>query len=371
VKKTSALLGAVTAGLLVLAGCAANETPAETATPEATDEQTPEQEPLSGELTGSGASSQSAAQEAWKAGFAGMQPDVVLSYDPQGSGAGRQQFQDGAVDFVGTDSAFKQEELDEGDFPRCASKEIVEIPAYISPIAVAFNLDGIDNLNLDAATIAKIFVGDITKWNDPAIAGLNADVTLPDLAIVAVHRSDKSGTTGNFTDYLSQVAGEVWTYGDVEEWPLNSGEAAEKTQGVKEVLSGTVGAVGYIDASQATDLGTASIKVGEEFVPFSAEAAAKAVAISETVPDRGDNDLAFKLNRTTTEAGVYPLVLVSYLAACQNYTDANTGAMVKAYLSYVTSQEGQAAAADNAGSAPIQGEQGLAEKVMKAVDSIG
>jgi len=317
-----------------------------------------------------GASSQTAAQEAWKAGFASLQPGVTVNYDPQGSGGGRQQFADGASDFAGTDSAFKDEEIEAGAFSRCASKEIVEIPAYISPIAVVFNLDGIDSLNLDSATIAGIFTGAIAKWNDPAIAATNDGVDLPDSAIVPVHRSDGSGTTKNFTDYLDQTAPDVWTDGAVEEWPITGGEAAEKTQGMKETLSGAAGTIGYIDASQAAGLGAAAIKVGEEWVAFSAEGAAKAVAASDLVEGRGANDLAFKLNRTTTEAGAYPLVLVSYLAACQQYADPATGQLAKAYLAHVVSPEGQQAAAGNAGSAPLQGEPGLAEKVMTAVDTI-
>jgi len=370
-------LAAGLAGLLALAGCAANEespqtSPAADTTTAAPDE-TPTEEPtgqLSGELTGVGASSQTAAQEAWRAGFANLQPGVTVNYDPQGSGGGRQQFADGASDFAGTDAAFKDEEIADGAFSRCASPEIVEIPAYISPIAVVFNLDGIDLLNMDPATIAGIFTGAITKWNDPAIVASNEGVDLPDSAIVPVHRSDGSGTTKNFTDYLDQTAAEVWTDGAVEEWPIAGGEAAEKTQGMKETLSGAAGTIGYIDASQATGLGAVSIKVGDAWQAFSAEGAAKAVAASELVEGRGPNDLAFKLNRTTTEAGAYPLVLVSYLVACQQYADPAKGELTKAYLAYVTSAEGQQAAAANAGSAPLQGESGLADKVLAAVDSI-
>ncbi|MCL1897867.1 MAG: extracellular solute-binding protein, partial [Micrococcales bacterium] len=267
-KRTSAFLAAALVGLIALAGCAANEEPAASptggATTDAATEDTnnqaeppvqtdPEPEPpagLDGEITGAGASSQTAAQEAWRAGFAAVQPGVTVNYDPQGSGPGRQQFQEGASDFAGTDSAFKDEEIEEGGFPQCAAPEIVEIPAYISPIAVVFNLEGISSLNLDSATLAGLFMGEITNWNDPAITGANDGVDLPDLAIVPVHRSDASGTTKNFTHYLSKTAEDVWTHGDVEEWPIQSGEAAEKTQGMKETVSAAQGTVGYIDASQ-------------------------------------------------------------------------------------------------------------------------
>jgi len=379
-KKVLTAMAASLVGLLLVSGCAANEGPATTPTtgevadtatdtaPDATGAVPDAQ--LSGELNGAGASAQTAAQEAWKAGFSGLNPGVTVNYDPQGSGPGRQQFQEGAADFVGTDAAFKSEELAEGAFPQCSAAEIVEIPAYISPIAVVFNLDGISSLNLDPATIAGIFTGAITSWNDPAIAATNEGVDLPDATIVPVHRSDKSGTTGNFTNYLSATAEAVWTEGTVEEWPLGGGEAAEKTQGMKETVGAANGTIGYIDASQAGDLGTAAIRVGDQWVSHSAEGAALAVAASELEEGRGPGDLAFKLNRTTTEAGAYPLVLVSYLVACQTYADPAKGALTKAYFDYVISDAGQQGAAANAGSAPLQGDPGLAEKVKVAVESI-
>src|SRR5690606_18811873 len=146
--------------------------------------------------------------------------------DPAGSGAGRDTFMAGGAAFAGSDRAFKDEEIAAGRFARCVPESgIVEIPAYISPIAVIFNLDGIDSLDLDAATIAAIFAGGITEWDDPAIAEQNPGVTLPDLAITAVHRADDSGTTENFTEYLAAAAPEVWTFEPDGVWPLESGEA--------------------------------------------------------------------------------------------------------------------------------------------------
>src|SRR5690606_33847965 len=113
--------------------------------------------------------------------------------------------------FTGSDRAFKDDELAADNFEACVpGSPIVEIPAYISPIAIIFNLDGVDSLNMDAATIAGILKGDITNWNDAAIASQNDGVDLPDLAITPVHRSDESGTTENLTDYLKANAPEVW-----------------------------------------------------------------------------------------------------------------------------------------------------------------
>jgi phosphate transport system substrate-binding protein len=351
---------AVTAAL-ALSSCASNEGGAAASEESASS--------LSGNLVGAGASSQQAAQQAWIAGFQTANPDVTIDYDPSGSGAGRETFLEGASDFAGSDRAFNDEEVAAGGFAKCApDTSIVELPLYVSPIAVIFNLDGIDSLDLDPATIAGIFAGTITNWNDPAIAATNAGVTLPDLAITAVHRSDDSGTTENFTEYLGAAASDVWTYEADGVWPFEGGEAAQGTSGVVDAVTNGTGTIGYADASRAGDLGTVAVKVGDEFVPYSPEAAAAIVDASPFVEGRGEGDLAIELDRSTTESGVYPIVLVSYLIACEEYADPANVELVKEYLGYIASPEGQDAAAENAGSAPIS--DSLREKVVAAIDSI-
>ena len=125
---------------------------------------------------------------------------MTVEYSPDGSGAGREAFIAGGADFAGSDRALKLEELD-GSFGKCAEgTSAIDLPVYISPIAVIFNLEGVDKLNLDQATLAGIFAGKITTWNAPEIAALNPDATLPSSPITAVHRSDDSGTTENFTE---------------------------------------------------------------------------------------------------------------------------------------------------------------------------
>ena len=192
--------------------------------------------------------------QAWQAGFNSEQPGVNFSYDPVGSGGGREQFLAGGVDFAGSDSALSDEELTTAA-DRCGDAGVFELPNYISAIAVVYNLDGVDDLNLSPATIAGIFNGTITTWNDPAIAADNPDAKLPSTAVTPVHRGDKSGTTKNFTDYLDKAAGDVWTGGAVDEWPIAGGEAANGTSGVIASVSGGQGTIGYADESQAGDLG--------------------------------------------------------------------------------------------------------------------
>ncbi|WP_370626839.1 phosphate ABC transporter substrate-binding protein PstS [Salinibacterium sp. ZJ450] len=345
IKRYGSIAAIAVAGTMLLASCAANEGNGADA-PAASD--------LTGTLVGGGASSQQAAQEAWVAGFQGLNEGVTVEYDPTGSGTGRDNFIAGANAFTGSDRAFKDEELAADNFAGCVpGTPLVEIPAYISPIAVIFNLEGVDTLNLDAPTIAKIFKGEITTWNDEAIASQNPDAELPAEAITAVHRSDESGTTENFVEYLSAVTPEVWDAEVSGDWAYPGGEAAQGTSGVVDAVTNGNGTIGYADASRAGDLGTVAVKVGEEYVPYSSEAAAAIVDASPFVEGRGETDLAIELDRTTTEAGVYPIVLVSYLIGCAEYEDAANAELVKAYFEYVISEDGQATAEEAAGIAPI------------------
>jgi phosphate transport system substrate-binding protein len=287
---------------------------------------------------------------------------VTVTYDPIGSGGGRETFQSGASSFAGSDRAFKVDEIAEGNFGSCvADAGIWEIPAYISPIAIIFNIEGVTSLNLDADTLAQIFTGAITNWTNDAIVSQNPGVDLPDVNITAVHRSDESGTTANFTDYMSKASPDFWLVGgenagSFESWPQEwGGEGAAQTSGVVDTVTNGIGTIGYADASRAGSLGTVSVKVGEEYVPYSAEAAAKIVDASPAADpgERGDNDLAIELDRATEASGTYPIVLVSYLIGCNDYIDDSVVELVKGYISFVVSEEGQLAAESNAGNAPI------------------
>lgn len=323
---------------------------------------------VSGTLTGAGASSQQTAMTAWKTGFEEMYPEAQVQYSPVGSGAGVETFLAGGSDFAGSDAAMDDKEY-------AASKEIcgpegaLHIPAYVSPIAVAFNLDGVDELKLDAETIASIFTGDIKKWNDDAIASQNPDADLPDLQITVVHRSDDSGTTENFVDYLSVAAPEAWPYEVSGNWPSEiQAENAQGTSGVVSTTSSTQGAITYADASAVGDLGQALVKVGDEYVQYSADAASKAVEAATPVQGRSDLDMSLELKRDTTESGAYPIVLVSYHIYCSQYEDQEIADLVKAFGSYAISEEGQQTASKSAGNAPIS--DNLRDQAQEAIDSI-
>jgi phosphate transport system substrate-binding protein len=309
---------------------------------------------LSGSLNGAGSTAQQAAMAAWQAAFQSANPDVTVNYDPVGSGGGREQFlAGGAILFAGSDAALTDEELTKSK-TRCAGGTgAIDLPVYVSPIAIAFNLPGVTSLNLSADTIAKIFAGKIKNWNDAALKADNSGVKLPDTAITPVHRADDSGTTQNFTDYLSKAAASSLTYPAAQTWPVKGGEAAQGTSGVVQAIKQGKGAIGYADESQVGDLGKAKVKVGSAFVEPSADTAAKAAELSTPTAGRATGDLSIDVARDTTEAGAYPVILISYQIVCQQYAKASEAAIVKAFETYVSSAEGQSAAAGAAGSAPL------------------
>ncbi len=324
---------------------------------------------LSGTLNGGGSSAQESAQGAWRAGFQSANSGVTVNYDPVGSGTGRENFLSEAYLFAGSDSALS---ADEGEIDaakkRCGGADAIEVPAYVSPIAVVFNLEGVDSLQLSAPVIAAIFDGKITSWDDPKIAADNPDTELPATRITPVHRSDDSGTTTNFTDYLAKASDGAWGHEADGIWPIQRGEAAEGTSGLVAAVKSGDGTIGYADESQAGGLGIVAIKVGEEYNTPSAEGAAQVLAASPRTEGRADVDMAIDVDRSTTESGAYPLMLTSYLIACQTYADANDADLVKGYLSYVVSEEGQQAAADQAGSAPLDAS--LRDEAAGIIDQI-
>ncbi|GAB3163746.1 phosphate ABC transporter substrate-binding protein PstS [Myceligenerans halotolerans] len=322
---------------------------------------------VAGSFGGSGSSAMQVAMEAWTTAYVADNPGVTVEYDAIGSGGGREEFLAGQVAFAGSDAVLSEDEL-AASSEVCAGGNGIDLPVYISPISVAFNLEGIDRLNLAPDVIAKIFTGEITTWNDPAIAQANAEVSLPDLPITAVHREDDSGTTDNFTDYLRQVAPEDWPYQADGVWPIDHGRAEPQTGGVIGYVRDNQGSITYADASATEGLGSAAIQVGGEFVEYTPEAAASMVDVSQIIDGRTKYDLAYEIDRRTTETYAYPLVLVSYVVVCSRYTDKATGRFVKDFITYISSAEGQQHAAEAAGSAPVS--EFVQRRVEEAAESI-
>lgn len=364
---------AALSGIVMLASVAAcGDNTAATTDNSSSSDSTSKSTPISGNFSGAGASSQQAAVEAWIAGFQGTSPEAKIAYNPSGSGAGVQTFLTGATAWAGSDKALADDEVEQSKSV-CTEGTAFDVPVYISPIAVVFNLKGVSDagkhINMDAATIAKIFDGKITKWNDPAIADQNKDLKLPDTAITVVHRSDKSGTTQNFVSYFKDVTPDNWTYDLSENWPNEVGQGAKGTSGVISTVKQADGTIGYADFSQVGDLGTVAVKVGDKYNEISAEAGSKVIGDSkqdDTV--KGDNRIVIKINHATEAEGAYPIVLVSYDIVCPAYKDTKQAEFAKAWLTYVTSDEGQKAAQDAAGTAPLPSS--LKSEITKSIEAI-
>lgn len=366
IKRIGSVAAIAIAGAVVLSSCAANEDNA--GSNSSSSSSTGDMSSLSGTLTGSGSSAQQTAEATWAAGFQEQASGVTVNYTPDGSGAGRENFMSGAADFAGSDAALKDEELS-GEFKNCAAdSKGIDIPVYISPIAIAYKIDGVSDLTLDAKSIAGIFSGQIKKWNDSEIAALNDGVDLPDSNITVVHRSDDSGTTQNFSEYVAANAPDVWTEEPSQTFPFQVGDSAKGTAGVASAMQGASNAITYIDDSGAGDLDKAKLMVGDKATELSAEGAAQVVADSDIASGREENDLAISIDRKDTADGAWPLVLVSYAIACQEYEDKDKADLVKAYLGYVVSEDAQKAAATEAKSAALSSE--LSEKAAAAVASI-
>ncbi|WP_300681282.1 phosphate ABC transporter substrate-binding protein PstS [Nocardioides sp.] len=307
-----------------------------------------------GTIAAGGSSAQEKAQEAWRAGYKAINADATITYDPVGSGTGRDNFYSGAYKFAGSDSAIPDADLAKAK-EACGGTDAIEVPVFVSPIDVIFNVDGVSTLNLDAATIAKLFNGEIKNWNDPAIAKLNPDAKLPNLAVSPVHRSDSSGTTDNFTDYLFKASGGAWKTEHSSDWPTQTGESAEKTAGVINAVTEGKGTIGYADDSAvaSTKLGKVSVKVGSSYVAPSADGAAAGLASSKLVDGAAATQLVYNIDRVPTDASIYPVFMASYFIACQTYSDKATADIVKGFGEFAVSEAGQTAAATNALSAPL------------------
>lgn len=368
IKRIGTVAAIAIAGAVVLSSCAANEDSGAGSSASASSSAGADYSKLSGTLTGSGSSAQQTAEATWAAGFQSVASGVTVNYSPDGSGAGRKNFIAGAADFAGSDAALSDDELS-GDFKLCKTgTKAIDIPVYISPIAIAYKIDGVKDLTLDAETIAKIFSGKITKWDDSAITKLNPDAKLPSSNITVIHRSDDSGTTQNFADYVKANAADSWDAEVSQTFPYQVGDSAKGTSGVASAMASASNAITYIDDSGAGSLDKAKLEVGGKATTISAEGAAKVVADSETVDGRADNDLAIAIDRKDTADNAWPLVLVSYAIACQEYQDSAKADLVKGYLSYVVSADAQSAAAKEAKSAALSSD--LSDKAAKAVATI-
>ena len=283
---------------------------------------------LSGTLNASGSTLQLVFQQAAIQAFKSVQTGMTVNYGGGGSGKGRTDLASGVVNYAGSDSPIPAKE--QANFK---GKTVLYFPDVISPITVSYNLSGVSNLKLSAPVIASIFQGKIKTWNDPAIKADDPGVSLPSTPITIAHRSDSSGTTQNFSQFLVDASGDRWTLGtsSVINWPATS-RGGSGNAGVAQIIKSTPGAIGYVDYADAKASGLvfASIKnkAGDYVAPSTT--AASAAASQATVKP----DLTFSAEWAPGAAS-YPITAQSWILVYESQPNANDAAMLKAYISYL------------------------------------
>jgi len=283
---------------------------------------------LSGTLNGSGSSFQLVYQQAAIQSFKSVQPNMTVNYGGGGSGKGRTDLASGVVNFAGSDSPIPAAET-----ANFKGKTVLYFPVFLGPITVSYNLSGVSNLKLDATTLAEIFSGKITSWNNSAITALNSGVSLPNTPITLAVRSDSSGTTQNFSLYLEKAAGSAWTLGSSStiKWP-GTARAGSGNGGVAQIVKSTPGAIGYVDYAdaKASGLSFASIKnsSGSYIAPSpeSASAAGSGITIAP--------DLTFHAVNSPSPTA-YPITYQSWVLVYEMQPSSNDAAMLKAYVGYL------------------------------------
>ena len=301
----------------------------------------------SGTASGQGSSAQANAVSSWIREYQVACADATVEYASIGSGDGLAAFIAGTGDFAGSDSPLGADDQPEAD-ARCGSPAI-HLPMVAGPIAIAYNVAGVDDLQLAPGTIAAIFAGRITDWDDPLISRDNPDTALPASPIVTVHRSDRSGTTDNFTRFLDAAAGPDWPHGSGGEWAASGGVGRDGSTGMVDEIERSDGAIGYVEASYADFHNLPMARIGNaagEFVALTDDSVGLMLDGAIVAGDGGD--LRLTLDYRAPVAGAYPLVLVTYEVVCQT----GSPALVKSFLAYTSSPAGQEAAA-RLGYAPL------------------
>lgn len=353
-------------GTLALAGCGSDDNSGDSTT--GSSSAAGSVDCASGTINSSGSTAQSNAMTQWIKDYQTACGDATINYTGGGSGQGVTDFANGQTAFAGSDSALNPDkgEVEKAD-SRCKTGKALNIPMVAGPVAVVYNLEGVDGLVLTPGVLAKIFSGKITTWDDAGIAKINPGVSLPSTKITAVHRSDSSGTTSNFTKYLEAAAGSDWTFGHDKQWKAPGGQGAAKSDGVAAAVKGAPNTVSYVEWSYATqnDLSMAKIDNGGGAVELTADAVGKAVASAE-ITGTGD-DLTMKLDYATKVPGAYPLLLVTYEITCQKGLDAGQAGLVKSFLTHTASDAGQAKLVE-LGYAPLPAE--ILTKVQATVSTI-
>ena len=306
-------------------------------------------------INGAGATFPYPIYSKWFDEYAKVDPSVRFNYQSIGSGGGQKQITARTVDFGASDGPMSDENLAK------APGKILHIPTVAGADVITYNLPGDPKLKLNSDAIVNIFLGNITKWNDPKIAALNPDVTLPDLPVVVVHRSDGSGTTFIFTDYLSSTS-PVWEdsvgKGTSVKWPVGlGGKGNEGVAGQVKQLSGAVGYVELIYAKQ-NQMPYADVKNSAgNFITPSLDSVGAALATAK-IPD----DFRFSMVNAPGDKA-YPIAGTTWLLVYQQQKDAAKGKKLVEFLNWALIHgEGMASSLDYA-SLPDDVQQRVLERI--------
>jgi phosphate transport system substrate-binding protein len=283
---------------------------------------------LSGTLNGSGSTLQLTFEQAAIQAFKSSQPGITVNYGGGGSGKGRTDLASGVVNFAGSDSPIPAKEQ-----VNFKGKTVLYFPILIGPITVSYNLSGVSKLQLSAPVIANIFQGKITNWNNSAIKADNPGVTLPSTPITIARRSDSSGTTQNFSEFLVKGAPGVWTLGSssVINWPATS-RGGDGNSGVSSIIKITPGAIGYVDyaTAKASGLTFAYIKNSTGGYVAPSTAAATAAADHASVKP----DLTFSAI-WAPGASSYPITAQSWVLVYETQSSSQTAKLLQAWIGYL------------------------------------
>ncbi|MGA7273580.1 MAG: phosphate ABC transporter substrate-binding protein PstS [Candidatus Udaeobacter sp.] len=309
-------------------------------------------------INGAGATFPYPIYSKWFDAYAKVDPSVRFNYQSIGSGGGQKQILSGTVDFGASDGPMSDENLAK------APAKILHIPTVAGAVVMSYNLPGSPKLKLDGDTIAGMYLGQIKKWNDPKLTALNPGVKLPDQDIVVVHRSDGSGTTFIFTDYLSKVSPEwkskVGNNTSVN-WPAGIG--GKGNEGVSGQIKQTPGAIGYVELIYAIQnkMPDAQVKnAAGELVEPTLESVTAALATAE-VPD----DFRFSMTNAPGKEA-YPIAGATWLLVYQQQKDPAKGKKLVEFLKWAA-KDGEKMA-KNLDYAPLP--ENIQERVVKQVNDI-
>jgi phosphate transport system substrate-binding protein len=330
--KQAAVAGGAVIAALALAACSSSSSSAPASSSAATSAaagSSSSAAAVSGTINASGSTFQTNFQQAAISAFKAVQSGVTVNYGGGGSGAGRTALYAGTVLFAGSDSAIPASETSKVP----AGKTVLYFPVQIGPIALAYNVPGVTGLKLDATTLAKIFQGTITTWNDPAIKALNPSASLPSTSITLEVRADSSGTTANFSTYLVDAAASAWKLGSASTitWPKTA-HASTGGASVAAAIKSTTGSIGYVDYSTATAAGLSAASIKNSAGDYVAPSPAAATAAATHVTPKAN--LTFS---TADEPGAasYPVTYQSWDLVYAKQASASDAALLKAYIGYL------------------------------------